>query len=369
MTDQRVVAAIDQGTTSDPVHRLRPRRAGWCRSPSANTGSTSPSPAGSSTTPPRSGATCGGWCPRRCGGAGCDTSDRSSPSASPTSARPRWCGTAAPACRSAGPSSGRTPGPARVVDELRGPASRRLPRSLRAAAGRPTSPRPACAGCSTTSPACGSAPSAGEVLFGTMETWLIWNLTGGPAAHVTDVTNASRTMLMDLRTLHWDDELLAIFDIPRRCCRRSAPSAEVLRHGTARAAGRADRGRARRPAGRAVRPDLLRARRGQVHLRHRRFLLLNTGTEPVRLEHGLLTTVGYQLGDEPPVVRPGGLDRHHRLAGAVVPRPARADRQRAARSRRWPAPSTTTAAATSSPPSPACSPRTGAARRAASSSA
>ncbi|NEW48435.1 FGGY family carbohydrate kinase, partial [Nocardia cyriacigeorgica] len=57
----------------------------------------------------------------------------------------------------------------------------------------------------------------GEVLFGTMDSWLIWNLTGGAngGVHVTDVTNASRTMLMDLDTLDWDEELLALLDIPR----------------------------------------------------------------------------------------------------------------------------------------------------------
>ncbi len=62
-----------------------------------------------------------------------------------------------------------------------------------------------------------AAAARGEAVFGTIDTWVIWNLTGGPdgGAHVTDVTNASRTMLMDLRTLEWDDELLTLFDIPR----------------------------------------------------------------------------------------------------------------------------------------------------------
>ena len=60
-------------------------------------------------------------------------------------------------------------------------------------------------------PGCASGPNAGDVLFGTMDTWLIWNLTGGVdgGLHVTDVTNASRTMLMNLETLDWDDDLLA----------------------------------------------------------------------------------------------------------------------------------------------------------------
>ena len=67
----------------------------------------------------------------------------------------------------------------------------------------------------------------GEAIFGTIDTWLLWNLTGGPAggAHVTDVTNASRTMLMDLRTLDWDDELCGMLRVPRAMLPRIVPSA------------------------------------------------------------------------------------------------------------------------------------------------
>ena len=62
-----------------------------------------------------------------------------------------------------------------------------------------------------------AAAESGEALFGTIDTWLLWNLTGGPdgGRHLTDVTNASRTMLMDLETLDWDDELLGFFGVPR----------------------------------------------------------------------------------------------------------------------------------------------------------
>src|SRR5919204_1605262 len=68
----------------------------------------------------------------------------------------------------------------------------------------------------------------GEALFGTVDSWLIWNLTGGPngGVHVTDVTNASRTMLMNLQTLDWDDELLGFFDIPPSMLPEIRPSAE-----------------------------------------------------------------------------------------------------------------------------------------------
>jgi glycerol kinase len=78
----------------------------------------------------------------------------------------------------------------------------------------------------------------GEVFFGTMESWLIWNFTGGPdgGLHATDVTNASRTMLMNIESLEWDDQLLAAFDVPRPCsgrpasapARRSAPTAPAV---------------------------------------------------------------------------------------------------------------------------------------------
>ena len=73
----------------------------------------------------------------------------------------------------------------------------------------------------------------GEAIFGTVDTWLIWNLTGGTdgGSHVTDVTNASRTMLMDLETLDWDDELLAFFDIPRAMLPEIRPSSDPTSYG------------------------------------------------------------------------------------------------------------------------------------------
>ena len=76
-----------------------------------------------------------------------------------------------------------------------------------------------------------TAAERGDAVFGTIDTWAIWNLTGGAdgGIHVTDVTNASRTLLMDLRTLDWDDELLALFGIPRSMLPAIAPSS--ARHG------------------------------------------------------------------------------------------------------------------------------------------
>src|SRR6201985_3361966 len=84
-----------------------------------------------------------------------------------------------------------------------------------------------------------AAAERGEAVFGTPDTWLLWNLTGGPrgGVHVTDVTNASRTMLMDLETLDWDDELLSVFDIPRAMLPSIAASSPVEPYGVTRDSG------------------------------------------------------------------------------------------------------------------------------------
>ena len=115
----------------------------------------------------------------------------------------------------------------------------------------------------------------GEAIFGTVDTWLLWNLTGGArgGVHVTDVTNASRTMLMDLQTLDWDDELLGFFTVPRPMLPRDRAllgprtlRADVTRRPVRRPS--ADHRRAGRPAGGHRRPGLPGPRRGQEHLRH-----------------------------------------------------------------------------------------------------
>ncbi|MFI7376062.1 glycerol kinase GlpK [Actinoplanes sp. NPDC049668] len=138
----------------------------------------------------------------------------------------------------------------------------------------------------------------GEVLFGTMDSWLLWNLTG---RHLTDVTNASRTMLMNLATLQWDDELLGFFDIPRAMLPEIRSSSEVYGHADAVLPGV--------PIAAAI-GDQQAALFGQTCFAPGEakctygtgnFVLLNTGTKPVRSAHGLLTTVGYRFGDEEPV--------------------------------------------------------------------
>lgn len=148
----------------------------------------------------------------------------------------------------------------------------------------------------------------GDALFGTPDVWVLWNLTGGPAGgvHVTDPTNASRTMLMDLETLDWDDELLSFFGIPRRMLPDIRPSSSPQPYGVARADG---------PMGgevpvTAILGDQQAAMVGQVCLKPGEakntygtgnFLLLNTGEQIVRSSNGLLTTVCYQFGNAKPV--------------------------------------------------------------------
>ncbi|MFF0247857.1 glycerol kinase GlpK [Streptosporangium sandarakinum] len=152
------------------------------------------------------------------------------------------------------------------------------------------------------------AAEDGEAIFGNTDTWLLWNLTGGTdgGVHVTDPTNASRTMLMDLETLEWDDELLSFFGIPRAMLPKILPSSHPGLYGTTRPDG---------PFGGEVGisgdlGDQQAATVGQVCFSPGEakntygtgnFLLLNTGHEPVRSKSGLLTTVCYRFGDERPV--------------------------------------------------------------------
>ncbi|HEY3005015.1 MAG TPA: glycerol kinase GlpK, partial [Kribbellaceae bacterium] len=148
------------------------------------------------------------------------------------------------------------------------------------------------------------AAERGDAIFGNTDTWLLWNLTGGTdgGAHVTDVTNASRTMLMDLETLDWDDELLGFFGIPRQMLPRIRPSSDPAGYGTTRGGGLLD---GEVPLTGDL-GDQQAATVGQVCFSPGEakntygtgnFMLLNTGTQPVRSKAGLLTTVCYQFGD------------------------------------------------------------------------
>jgi glycerol kinase len=152
------------------------------------------------------------------------------------------------------------------------------------------------------------AAEAGDAVFGNTDSWLLWNLTGGTdgGVHVTDVTNASRTMLMNLETLDWDDELLGFFDIPRSMLPQIKPSSYPDLYGTTRANGPF---RGEIPLAGDL-GDQQAATVGQVCFEPGKakntygtgnFLLLNTGEELVRSQNGLLTTVCYQFGSAKPI--------------------------------------------------------------------
>jgi glycerol kinase len=157
-----------------------------------------------------------------------------------------------------------------------------------------------------------AAAGRGELLFGTMDSWLIWKLTG---VHVTDVTNASRTMLMNLATLDWDDSLLAAMDVPRAMLPRIAASSEVF--------GLARGGLEGVPVASAL-GDQQAALFGQTCFSPGEgkctygtgnFLLVNTGERPVASTNGLLTTVGYKIGERPAVF---ALEGSIAVTGALI---------------------------------------------------
>ena len=142
---------------------------------------------------------------------------------------------------------------------------------------------------------------SGDVVFGNIDTWVIWLLTGGTdgGAHVTDVTNASRTMMMNLETLDWDDEILGILGVPRAMLPEIRASSETY--------GEARNGLAGIPVAGDL-GDQQAALFGQTCFSvgeakntygTGNFLLLNTGNEAVQSKSGLLTTLAYKIGDQP----------------------------------------------------------------------
>ncbi len=158
----------------------------------------------------------------------------------------------------------------------------------------------------------------GDALFGTIDSWLMWNLTGGPngGLHITDVTNASRTQLMNLASLAWDRELLAEFDIPAACLPKIVSSSELF----AQATGGALKGATLS----GILGDQQAALVGQACFAAGEakntygtgcFLLMNTGNKPVPSKHGLVTTLAYQFGREPPCY---ALEGSIAVAGALV---------------------------------------------------
>jgi len=159
---------------------------------------------------------------------------------------------------------------------------------------------------------------AGDLLFGNIDTWLIWHLTGGE--HITDPTNASRTMLMNLETLDWDEELLTILDIPRILLPTIRPSSDPDFYGKTQANGPfqgqipicGDLGDQQ-----AATVGQTCFQRGEAKNTYGTgcFMLLNTGEEIVHSQNGLLTTVAYQFGTQPTVY---ALEGSIAMAGATV---------------------------------------------------
>jgi glycerol kinase len=158
----------------------------------------------------------------------------------------------------------------------------------------------------------------GELIFGNMDTWLLWNLTGGVngGLHYTDVTNAGRTILMNLTTLDWDETILAALDIPRAMLPEIHASSEV--YGQATTAGLDGI-----PLG-GMLGDQHAALFGQTCFDVGEakntygtgcFMLLNTGQNIVQSKNGLLTTLGYKIGDQPAVY---ALEGSIAIAGALI---------------------------------------------------
>ena len=156
---------------------------------------------------------------------------------------------------------------------------------------------------------------AGELAFGTIDTWLVWKLTGG-ARHVTDPSNASRTLLFNILTGHWDDELLAILGVPRSMLPEVCTSSEVYGETTGDLfsspipiAGIAGDQQAALFGQVCTQPGMVKNTYGTGC-----FMLMNTGTEPVVSENNLLTTVAWKIGGKTEYALEGSIF----IAGAVV---------------------------------------------------
>ena len=153
---------------------------------------------------------------------------------------------------------------------------------------------------------------SGDLLFGNIDSYLIWNLTGGAQSgiHVTDVTNASRTQLMNLQSLDWDEQILKTLEIPRSMLPRIRSSSEI--YGCAQVAGIRDvpiAGDLGDQQAALVGQTCFKPGQAKNTYGTGCFLLLNTGSHAVQSRHGLVTTVAYHLGDQP---------AHYALEGSVA---------------------------------------------------
>jgi len=161
------------------------------------------------------------------------------------------------------------------------------------------------------------AAESGRAIFGNMDTWLIWNLTGGTRGgiHVTDVTNASRTMLMNLHTLDWDDEMLQILGIPRKMLPEIRPSSAIYDYASGvlpsvPVSGDLGDQQAALFGQTCFNPGEAKNTYGTGC-----FMLLNTGQQPIYSQNGLLTTLGYKIGNHPAIYC---LEGSIAIAGALV---------------------------------------------------
>jgi glycerol kinase len=147
-------------------------------------------------------------------------------------------------------------------------------------------------------PGARAAAERGELLFGTIDSWLIWKLTG---RHVTDVTNASRTMLMNLASLDWDESLLAAVGVPRAMLPAIRPSSEVYGEASGSLAGAPVAAALGDQQAALFGQTCYAPGEGKCTYGTGSFLLVNTGERPVASSNGLLTTVGYQVAGAKPV--------------------------------------------------------------------
>ena len=143
----------------------------------------------------------------------------------------------------------------------------------------------------------------GEVLFGNIDTWVIWNLTGGPkgGVHITDVSNASRTMLMNLETLDWDPDMLKVMGIPHAMLPAIKASSEVYGYAVGALDGIPVAGDLGDQQAALFGQTCFSAGEAKNTYGTGCFMLLNTGNKPVQSANGLLTTLGYKIGKEPAV--------------------------------------------------------------------
>ncbi len=158
---------------------------------------------------------------------------------------------------------------------------------------------------------------AGDLLFGNIDTWCIWNLTGGTSGgvHVTDVSNASRTLLFNYTTLDWDPEILGLMGIPRKMLPNVKASSEVYGTAVGDLAGVSVAGDLGDQQAALFGQTCFSAGEAKNTYGTGCFMLLNTGDRPVLSGSGLLTTVAYRVGDEAPVY---ALEGSIAVAGALV---------------------------------------------------